>query len=207
MTDVDTLLAEIVELAKHHSGASNVGADTRLYADLGLTGDDAHNFMTAFAAKYDVDMNALAGLRYFDDEGSDMQGPAITLMACALSPSFAARWRTALEAEREVTIAHLAAVARSKVWRDPGEAFRRAPKSAPLTLIFSALSLLTMAFFFLLGIVVAYGFLTGELGDRNLLTLFGIVAIGLFFPVYLTYVSWRNIERKLASAGPSAAAN
>ena len=43
----DTLLAEIIELAKNHTGKSSVTADTRLYADLGMTGDDANEFLLA----------------------------------------------------------------------------------------------------------------------------------------------------------------
>ena len=195
----DTLLAELIELAKHHGETSKVDADTRLYADLGLTGDDAGNFMTAFSVKYEVDMSAFVWLRYFDNEGSDLMGPAIALAACAISPSFAVRWHAAHDAEREITIAHLADVARAKVWRDPGQAFRRTKAPRVPTLIFSVLSVLLAAFFLLGSLAVLHAFLNGQLGDKNLLVLFGVIATGLVFPG-LAFASWRQIRRKLATA-------
>ena len=142
----DALLAEIIDQAKRHTGAKTVTAETRLYADLGMTGDDAERFLQAFAANYDIDMSALEWQRYFENEPTmaDMLMPALVFGASVLSPTFAVRWQSAREAEREITIAHLAEVASTKVWREPDAGFRRAPKSNALTLIFSALALLTM---------------------------------------------------------------
>ena len=195
----DTLLAELIELAKHHSESDKVSADTRLYADLGLNGDDAGKFITAFAAKYDVDMGAFVWLRYFDNEGSDLMGPAIALAACAISPSFAGRWHAAHDAEREITIAHLADVARTKVWREPEQAFRRTKAPLVPTLVFSVLSVFLAAFFLLGSLAVLHAFLGGQLGNKNLLVLLGVIATGLVFPG-LAFASWRQIQRKLASA-------
>jgi len=195
----DTLLAELIELAKHHSESDKVSADTRLYADLGLTGDDAGNFMTAFAAKYEVDMSAFVWLRYFDNEGWDLMGPAIALAACIISPSFAVRWHAAHDAEREITIAHLADVARTKVWREPEQAFRRTKAPLVQILVFSVLSVFLAAFFLLGSLAVLHAFLGGQLGNKNLLALLGVIATGLVFPG-LAFASWRQIQRKLASA-------
>lgn len=194
----DAVLAEIIALAKAHTGAKTITANTRLYADLGTTGDDAQEFLTAFAVKYDVDMSGLIWLRYFDDEGMDMMGPAIALAASILSPDFAIRWQAAHDAEREITIAHLVDVADAKVWRDPGDAFRRAPAPRVLTLIFSIISVLIATFFLLGSAIVLYSLLTGRLGDKNLLVLVGVIATGLVFPG-LAFASWNNIQRKLAS--------
>lgn len=199
MSETNTPLAEIIESAAHYAGAS-VTADTRLYSDLGMTGDDAGEFMAAFANKYEVEMSGFVWLRYFDDEGADMMGPAIVLGACVLSPAFAVRWQAARDAEREITLAHLAEIARAKVWRHPEETFRRRPKSSPLTLIFSAASVLTMAFFALTGVFVTHGLLTGAIGDTKIVTLIGVAAVGVFLPVFLAFTSWRHIRRKLASA-------
>lgn len=196
--DVD-LLAEVVELVKSHTGAKTVTPDTRLYSDLGMTGAPAEQFLKTFVVKYSPDMGGLIWQRYFDDgtTTSDMLEPALVLTASVLSPAFAARWQNARSAEREITVAHLAEVASTRVWRDPDDSFRRAPKAgASLNLIFSAITLFTMAFFVLLAGVVTYAFIAGELGDQRPLVLFGIVAVGLL-PIYAAYASWRRILTKL----------
>lgn len=197
----DSLLEEIAELARDHTGEKTVTLATRLYGDLGMTGDDAHEFLLGFAIKYDVDMGELIWLRYFDDEGTanDLMGPAIALAASVLSPAFAVRWQAAREAEREIDIAHLAEVARVKRWINPGEAMRRNRRDSPLLLLFSAATLLVMAFFVILGVVVAHGLLTRQLGQRDVLPLVGIVAASVL-PLFFALNSWRAIERKLASA-------
>lgn len=192
-------LAEIVELATQFSGATEVSENSRLYADLGLTGDDARAFIETFAAKYDIDMGALVWLRYFDDEGSDMMGPALALAASVLSPHFAVRWQAARDAEREITIAHLVDVAQLGAWRDPGDASKRVRGPMVLTLIFSTLSVLVSAFFVLGSAAVLYTLLAGNLGQKSLVVTLGVIATGLVFPA-LAYASWRAIERKLASA-------
>lgn len=198
----DEALSEIIEAAKSHTGAQTVTSETRLHADLGMTGDDAERFLQAFAIKYDVNMEALEWQRYFDNEPTmaDMLMPAMVLGASVVSPAFAVRWQGAREAEREITIAHLAEVASLKVWRQPDAGFRRAPKSNGLTLIFSTLALLTMGFFIAIGIAVLYAFFTGALGERRVLVLVGIAATGVVLPIYLCYASWRQIRRKLVSA-------
>jgi hypothetical protein len=195
-------LSEIIAEAKSHTGAKTVTAETRLHADLGMTGDDAERFLQAFAIKYDVDMSALEWQRYFENEPTmaDMLMPALVFGASVLSPTFAVRWQSAREAEREITIAHLAEVASTKVWREPDAGFRRAPKANALTLIFSALALLTMGLFVAIGIAVLYAFFTGALGERRVLVLVGIAATGIVLPIYLAYASWRQISAKLASA-------
>lgn len=200
MSTDDVVLAEIIALAKHVSEVDSVGPNARLFSDLHLDGDVAREFMERFAGQYDVDMTNFVWLRYFGDEGFDMMGPAFAMAASVLSTDFALRWHQAREAEREITIEHLVDVARTRVWRDPGVEFRMPPTQSVVMLAFSAVSVLVTAFFLLLGIAVIYGFLTGELGDGGLLTLFGIAAVSIFFPAYLAFGSWRNIERKLASA-------
>jgi hypothetical protein len=199
VSDADGVLGEIIDLARKQTGAKTITANTRLYADLGMTGDDAQEFMTAFAVKYDVDMSEFVWLRYFDDEGSDMMGPAIVLAASVLSASFAVRWQAAHDAEREITIGHLVGIAGERTWRDPGDAYIRKRNPIVLTLILSTVSLVVSAFFVLGSAIVLYALLAGELGETNLLVVFGVVATGLVFP-WLAYTSWRNIQRKLASA-------
>lgn len=190
-------IAKLVEPFAHKSATAN----TRLYSDLGLTGDDADALMKAFVVKYDVDMSNFVWLRYFEDEPTlnDLMGPAMALAASVLSPSFAVRWQAARNAEREITIAHLAAVAAAKTWIEPGDDFRRRQRASALLPLFSAASVLVMAFFALLGPMVIYVFLTGGLGERNALALIGILAVSIL-PFFLAFTSWRAIRRKLASA-------
>lgn len=198
----DAVLAELIESAKALTGAKTVTSATRLYADLGLTGDDAEMFMAAFANRFGVDMAGFTWLRFFEDESNmaDMLMPALMLGASVLSPGFAVHWQRARDAEREITIAHLVEVAQRKAWQDPSEAFKRAPKPMGLTLIFSAAAILILAFFLVLGVVVISGFLAGELGEQRVLALVGVAAMSIALPAYLIYASWRQIQRKLASA-------
>lgn len=196
----DALLNEITDLVKQHTGAKTVTAETRLYSDLGMTGDDAEEFLKAFIVKFEPDMGGLVWQRYFDDETAtpDMLEPAFVLGASLLSPGFAVRWQAARDAERDITVAHLAEVARTKTWRDSD--LKRAPKPTPLPMVlFSLLTLLTMVFFVALAPVVTYAFLAGKLGDQQPLVLVGIVAIGLL-PIYAAYACWRRIQSKLNSA-------
>lgn len=200
MSDTDdSVLAEIIESAKAHTGRSSITPQTRLYADLGMTGDDAQAFLLAFAIKHDVDLGALTWLRYFDDEGVDLFSPALTLGVSIISPSFAMRWQRARDAEREITIAHLAEVARAKVWIIPDDTHRRQRAYSPLNLIFSVIATLMQAFFVLLGIIVAWALLTGRMGDVKALALLGVIAVSVL-PFFFAYASWRHISAKLASA-------
>jgi hypothetical protein len=203
----DAVLAEIIQLARDQTGAKHITAGSRLYTDLGMTGDDADEFMMAFAAKYDVDLSSMNWLQYFDNESSmaDMLEPAMAIAACVLSPSFAARWQAARDAEREITIAHLVEVAREKTWRDPGEAFRRPPKLSALGLILSTITMIAFLAFALIGVIVIYAFLNGQLGEQRVLALVGVAAMSILFPVYSVYAAWRSIGAKLASAEPSGA--
>lgn len=198
----DKVLAEIIELARNQTGAKTITANTRLYADLGMTGDDAQEFMTAFAVKYDVDMESLVWLRYFENESSmtDMLEPTMAMVISILNPSFALRWQAAEDAEREITVGHLVEIARERKWRDPSEAFQRQQKMSVVGLIFSAAATLVSAFFLLLGVMVIYGLLAGQLGDQKVLTLVGVAAVTIFFPLYAAYATWRQISAKLASA-------
>lgn len=198
----DAVLAEIIESAKAFTHAKTITPQTRLYADLGMDGDDADEFLTPFAARYGVDMRPMVWQRFFSNEPTmtDMLTPALILAASVLSPSFAVRWQAARHAEREITVAHLADVSRSKVWRDPSEASARKHKLSILTLLFSSIALLVLAFFVVLGVVVIYAVLAGEMGEQKVLALVGVAAMSIVSPFYLAYDSWRQISAKLASA-------
>lgn len=202
MSDTDdAVLAEIIESAKAFTRAKTVTPQTRLYADLGMDGDDAEEFLGPFAARYGVDMGSMVWERFFSGEPTvtDMLTPALVLAASVLSPSFAVRWQAARLAEREITITHLADVARSKVWTDPSEASARKHKSSLLTLAFSLITLVMLTFFVALGAIVTYALLAGEMGEQKVLALVGVAAMSIALPIYLAYASWRQISAKLAS--------
>jgi hypothetical protein len=198
----DPVLAEIIESAKAFAHAKTVTPQTRLYADLGMDDGDAEEFLDAFETRYDVDMSAMVWRRFFGDEPvtASMLTPALVLAASILSPSFAVRWQTAQQAEREITIAHLADVARTKVWRDPSAASARENRYSVLTLVCSSIALVILTFFVVLGVIVIYAFLNGELGEQRVLALVGLAAMSIVVPIHLTYASWRQISAKLASA-------
>lgn len=124
----------IAALAVQMSGAQRdrLTPQTRLARDLGLDGDEAGEFMDAFATKFDVDMEGFYWLRYFGDEGWNMLTPATTLVARALSPAFRRRWRAAQEAEREITLAHLTEVVEAGRWVHPGTEHLPSRKSHPI---------------------------------------------------------------------------
>ena len=44
---------------------SNLAPETRLLHDLRLDGDDAHNFLSEFATRFDVDLTTFSFLEYF----------------------------------------------------------------------------------------------------------------------------------------------
>jgi hypothetical protein len=80
--------------------------DTRLEEDLGMTGDDAAEFMEAFAEAFEVDLTGIEFHRHF---GPECSGPIL----------FLPRW---LQEEMKdlgnypVTVGHLIEVAAAKRW-------------------------------------------------------------------------------------------
>jgi acyl carrier protein len=198
MSETD-LFGEIAALAAKHgeTSADTITPQTRLAGDLGLDGDDAHEFVAAFSEHYGVDFDGFVWLRYFGDEGWDFLRPTLVAAAKALSPAFARRWRAAQDAEREVTIAHLVEVAQAKRWRHPGpeHAVARRP-SAFATLLGAAMSLPILALG-AFGLIALYGLATGAVAARLLQG--AVVVLMAAMPFYFGWVSWRNIQRKLAS--------
>lgn len=193
-------LEEITALAAQFSGkeAGDIAPSTRLHADLGLTGDDAHGLMAVFADRFKVDMEGFVWLRFFDDESADFIGPALVLAARLLNTRFDERWTAALAAEREITVAHLVDIGARGAWFDPPPGPTR-PRVAALALPLSCLALLGIVFLAVVGAIGCWGYFTGQLGGVNWITAFGLIAMALM-PFYLTWVSIGGIRGKLASA-------
>lgn len=193
-------LSDVTALVAQFTGKEpgDIAPSARLYADLGLTGDDAHGLMAVFADRFSVDMDGFVWLRFFDDEGWDFPGPAMVLAARLLSTRFDERWTAVLAAERESTIAHLAEVATRGAWFDPPPGPTR-PRQPPLTLPLSILALAGVVFLAVVGVIGCWGYFTGQLGGVNWITALGLIAMSLL-PVALVWSSVRSIRRKLASA-------
>lgn len=202
----DELYEEIAALAVRASGVKRdkLTRNSRLLADLDIDGDDAGKFMAAFANDFDVEMEGCFWLRYFDDEGWDMLTPAMVLVGRIVSPGFKQSWDRARDAEREITLGHLVAVAEAKHWIDPGPEHRRqsSPRGAVARTLwialpaFAALALLAFTAF---GAIMLYGLATGAMGALNPLTA-GTAILLAGFPLLMAWNSRRNIQRKLASA-------
>ena len=197
---VSDTLAEITALAAQFTDKepADIAPSARLYADLGLTGDDAHGLMAVFADQFKVDMSGFVWLRFFDDEGADFVGPALVLAARLISTRFDERWTAVLAAEREITLAHLAKVADRGAWFDPPPGPTR-PRQSPLALPLSLLMLTATVFLALVGAIGCWGYFTGQLGGVNVLTAFGLAAMALL-PLFLAWSNVRAIRGKLASA-------
>jgi hypothetical protein len=195
----DALLQDILALVEPFAEGKDVSEATRLHADLGMTGDDAADFVTAFGNKYEIEMSEFVWLRYFEDEGLDLLSPALIWIGQSLSPAFARRWRAARDAEREITIADLADMAEARRWHHPSTPKLAIGEERWFARVISATALLVQLFLFGLGALTLYAYLSGQIGSVNLVTLFGIAAVSALFPL-LGLASWRNIQRKLASA-------
>ncbi len=193
-------LSEITALAAQFTGKepADISPSARLYADLGLTGDDAHGLMAVFADQFKVNMDGFVWLRFFDDDGADFVGPALVLAARLLSTRFDERWTSVLAAEREITLTHLVEVAARGAWFDPPPAPTR-PRLAPLALPLSTLALVGLVFLAVVGALGCWGYFSGQLGAVNWVAALGLVAMAVT-PFVMVWSSVRSIRRKLASA-------
>lgn len=209
MTDNTELEGEIAAMA-HARALKRVDEVTpamRLRADLGIDGDAAQDFMTAFKEKYAVNLDRLVWRRYFREEGFDPLAPALVFWLRRFDRDFAHRWNAAENAEREISIAHLARVAQAKKWSDPSADARPEPgepKHIGLLILRGVLSLAPIALVLTLPVLMALMlYLAAVSGNwevlmRNFwLVLFMLGLVGL--QGWIARNAWRSIERKLAS--------
>ncbi|WP_395645485.1 hypothetical protein [Terricaulis sp.] len=208
MSDTTELESEIAALA-HAAALKRVDAvtpDMRLRADLGVDGDAARDFIGAFAARYEVDLDRLVWRRFFREEGFDPLAPALAFWLRRLDRDFAYRWSRAEDAEREISIAHLARVAETKKWFDPGAEAKpaNAQNHVGFLILRGVLSLAPIALVLtlpvLLVLMVLLAAMSGNwnvLMDNWWLVIFMAGLVGL--QGWIARNSWRSIERKLAS--------
>jgi acyl carrier protein len=68
------MVNQIIEFIEENQGRDRktITIDTRLEKDLGITGDDATEFLIAFGKKFNVDVSNFMAADYFGDEGFDI---------------------------------------------------------------------------------------------------------------------------------------
>ena len=103
-------------------GQLNLRPSSRLEQDLGLTGDDATEFIEKWAQRFKVDVQGFASRRYFGPEGYDLISPLLGL--------FAERFRR--PARVPLTLGMLAEAMRRGRW-DAAEIEAMATQSAALS--------------------------------------------------------------------------
>jgi len=103
-------------------GQMNLQPSSRLEQDLGLTGDDATEFIAAWAQRFKVDVQGFCSRRYFGPEGNDVLSPLLGL--------FSKRFRR--PAAVPLTLAMLAVAMRRGRW-DATEIEAMATQSSALS--------------------------------------------------------------------------
>jgi acyl carrier protein len=98
---------------------AEITLETRLVEDLGMDGDDGHEFLETFANEFGVDMTRMASLNYFSDEGAGLPIPSLVPLLSCISPRFRGYVRNAARGRRELTVRNLVASARAQHWITP----------------------------------------------------------------------------------------
>jgi len=121
------MYTEIAERVRHfvsdfsRQNPDHLRADTRLEEDLGMTGDDAAEFLEAFAAAFEID---LTGIEFHKHFGPECSGPVL----------FWPRWlKDQLRdvGKYPVTIGHLVDVAAARRWSCPPQHGEKKRPSLP----------------------------------------------------------------------------
>lgn len=113
---------EIFELLAPFCFGADKGSltlETRLFADLGIDGDDGHRLLDSFAARFSVDMTGMDSLCYFDDEPPKVMYSELTWLLGLLSDRFRNYVDDCLAARKEITVGDLYVSARLRRWDFP----------------------------------------------------------------------------------------
>jgi len=134
-----------------------VALDSKLRSDLGITGDDAVELMSAFFNRFSVDPTGFHFIDHFDWEAQVAQGPLVIAAMRLFSNEFDTAWRESKKRESDLTVRHLADCAARGRWLRPQySAPDRHPANvaAALNVAFrKSAALLSSLFFFAIGIV------------------------------------------------------
>jgi hypothetical protein len=126
-------LAQIAELLRECQGfpCERVTLGTTLSGDVGMAGDDAREFLAAFARTFDVGLEGLRFADYFEEEGIPVAA-GLLLMTAVISTVLwpwclpvwlAAAWwwqQRCVRQRREIKVADLLRSARAGRWVEPG---------------------------------------------------------------------------------------
>jgi hypothetical protein len=88
----------LVEFIRHECALpmeEEITANTRMYSDLGVYGDDAIEFLVAYAKTFGVDVTHFMAADYFKGEGADVLGFILSLFGSPEQP------------QKELTVGHL----------------------------------------------------------------------------------------------------
>lgn len=113
---------EIFELLDPFCLAADKGdltLETRLFADLGIDGDDARELLDSFATRFNVDMTGVNRFCYFDDEPPKVMYSELTWLLGLLSDRFRTYVDDCLSARKEITVGDLYVSARLRRWDFP----------------------------------------------------------------------------------------
>lgn len=110
---------ELLEPYSAGSGAGDLTLETRLFADLGIDGDDGHEVLKSFASRFHVDMTGADSFCYFDDEPPKVTYSEFTWLTGLLSERFRDYVDDCLSARKEVTVGDLYVSARLRRWDFP----------------------------------------------------------------------------------------
>lgn len=115
---------EIFDLLEPFSIGADKGEltlETRLFADLGIDGDDGHDVLDAFAARFKVEVTGMNSFCYFDDEPPKVMYSEATWLLGLLSQRFRDYVDDCLAARKEITVGDLYVSARLRRWDYPEE--------------------------------------------------------------------------------------
>lgn len=192
------LVEDIVKLVTEVSARSDVRADSRLLSDLGIDGNQARVLMGELAARYDVDLSGLQWQRYFDNEGFDFVEPFVVMVARRVNRRFDARWQAALDAEREISVLHLAKAVEAGRWFEPEE--RRKAPGGPAHAAFAVALALPILFMVLVAPLLASYEIARRLARGQSVADIALVPLLGLGGGLVIWSSITNIRRKLATA-------
>jgi hypothetical protein len=72
-------IENIIDFVKESSAEDKITADLDLSNDIGLSGDDFHEFIDRFALKFNVDMSAYLWYFHTNEEGISIGGASLIL--------------------------------------------------------------------------------------------------------------------------------
>lgn len=102
------LTEEIIALVRDIGGAKKkIDGRSRIFHDLGIAGDDAHELLENIRAKFNVSFVGFKFERYFPDEAE------------ALGRHIANLFGRRGDDKAPLTVDHLIAVAKQRAWFDP----------------------------------------------------------------------------------------